>query len=347
VRITSLLKILIAVAIGAVWFFGGSTPEPAAPAKSSSIDAWLAPQDWQKRRDAPVITLGLEGAFDDMHVFAPAVVREKGLYRLWYPGSRGTVAGRVFRIGLATSSDGVRFKKAAKTPVYSFGGAVSIVTPTVLRNTDGTPIREDGKLRMWFTSVDFSDGIHSLHDSLSSDGVAWSAPSDSLLDNVYAPTVIKDGSIYRMWYTDVGVPSWTIRHASSPDGKTWNVTPKPVLEVEQNWEHRRLFYPTVVKHDGLYLLWYASYWIEAPDADKTGIGFAVSEDGIHWRKNPNNPVLRPDSDLLWEAYYNSSQSVMRLPDGMWRIWYGSRKEPPFINKYFAIASATWTGPKGN
>ena len=251
-----------------------------------------------------------------MHVFAPTVVREDSSYQLWYPGSRGTVAGRVFRVGLATSSDGVRFEKSTENPVYSFGGAESIVTPTILRETDGTPIREDGKLRMWFTRVDFADGIHSLHDSVSGDGITWSEPSEPLLDNVYAPTVIKDGPIYRMWYTDVGVPSWTIRHASSRDGKIWDVTP-----------------------------WYASYWIEAPDADKTGIGFAVSEDGIHWRKNPNNPVLRPDPNLPWEAYYNSSQSVMRLPDGTWRIWYGSRKEPPFVNKYFAIATATWAGPK--
>ena len=147
-----------------------------------------------------------------------------------------------------------------------------------------------------------------------------------------------------MWYTDVGVASWTIRHASSPDGKRWDVTPEPVLTVEQDWEHRRLFYPTVVKTEGLYLLWYASYWIEAPEADKTAIGFAVSEDGIHWRRNPNNPVLRPDPDLPWESHYNSSQSVMRLADGAWRIWYGSRKEPPFVNKYFAIATATWSGP---
>jgi predicted GH43/DUF377 family glycosyl hydrolase len=116
------------------------------------------------------------------------------------------------------------------------------------------------------------------------------------------------------------------------------------MVADQEWEHRRLFYPTVVKYDGLYLMWYASYWIEKTDADMTAIGFAVSEDGIRWRKNPNNPVLRPDPKLAWESHYNSSQSVMRLDDGTWRIWYGSRKEPPFVNKYFAIATAEWTGP---
>ena len=343
-RIISLLKILVVLAIGAVWFFGGSGPQTAAPPKSSSIESWLGPQNWQKRRAGPVIALGAQGAFDDMHVFAPSVVLENGIYRLWYPGSRGTVADRIFRVGLATSSDGIRFDKADQNPVYSFGERKSIVTPTVLRDTDAAPIRENGQLRMWFTSVDFRDGVHRLHDAVSSDGLEWSDPSESLLENAYAPSVIKDGLIYRMWYTDVGVASWTIRHASSPDGKRWDVTPEPVLTVEQDWEHRRLFYPTVVKVDGLYLLWYASYWIEAPEADKTAIGFAVSEDGIHWRRNPYNPVLRPDPDLPWESHYNSSQSVMRLADGAWRIWYGSRKEPPFVNKYFAIATATWSGP---
>ena len=192
-RIISLLKILIVFAIGAVWFFGGSGPPPAAPPKSSSIESWLGPQNWQKYTAGPVIALGDRGAFDDMHVFAPSVVLENGIYRLWYPGSRGTVADRVFRVGLATSSDGIRFDKAAENPVYSFGGRRSIVTPTVLRDTVAAPIRENGRLRMWFTSVDFSDGVHRLHDAVSSDGLEWSAPSESLLENAYAPTVIRDG----------------------------------------------------------------------------------------------------------------------------------------------------------
>ena len=49
-RIISLLKILVVVAIGAVWFFGGSGPQTGAPPKSSSIESWLGPQNWQKHR---------------------------------------------------------------------------------------------------------------------------------------------------------------------------------------------------------------------------------------------------------------------------------------------------------
>jgi hypothetical protein len=33
-----------------------------------------------------------------------------------------------------------------------------------------------------------------------------------------------------------------------------------------------------------------------------------------------------------------------LPDGSFRYWYASRKAPPFLNLYFAINTARWTGP---
>jgi hypothetical protein len=35
---------------------------------------------------------------------------------------------------------------------------------------------------------------------------------------------------------------------------------------------------------------------------------------------------------------------MRLPDGSLRMWYASRKKPPFLNKYFAINTALWKTP---
>src|SRR5262245_55789679 len=86
----------------------------ASPSGSKDWSRWLVPQNWEKQKDGPVISLGEPGAFDDMHIFAPFVVFEKGLYSLLYPGSRGTVAERVFRLGLATSHDGIKFKKAPR-----------------------------------------------------------------------------------------------------------------------------------------------------------------------------------------------------------------------------------------
>jgi predicted GH43/DUF377 family glycosyl hydrolase len=293
-----------------------------------------------------VLSLGPAGAFDDMHIFAPCVAQGDDMYWMWYSGSRGEVARRVFALGLAVSKDGKQFSRHPDSPVLRFGDERhSVLTAALLRGTGGEVLREDGKLRLWFSSTDFTDktGRHTLHETTSKDGLHWSPPSPVQLEGVYAPTVIKDGDRYRVWYTDVSGPQWVIRHAASADGRRWQVAPDAVLKIDQDWEQGRLFYPTVVKVDDVYLMWYGSYW--SAKANHTALGFAASVDGLRWHKSEHNPVLRPDPTRPWESHYTTSQTVLRLPDGSWRIWYASRKKPPFVNKYFAIGTATWRGPQ--
>ena len=307
---------------------------------------WLGPQEWQRDTDGPIVSLGKSNAFDDTHIFAPCVAQENDCFRLWYCGSTGTVAERVFQLGLAKSDDGREFHRVSTDPAYSFGdGKHSVLTPTLLHGVNGAVVRDHEKLRMWFSATHFSGptGLHTLHETTSSDGNYWSKPTPPQLKNVYAPTIIKTDEKYLMWYTDVAADPWVIRHAKSDDGQQWKVHEQPVLTIDQPWERTRLFYPTVVKTDGIYLMWYGSYW--NGQSQKTAIGFAVSIDGIRWHKHPQNPVLRPDKSRPWESHYTTSQSVMRLPNGTWRIWYASRKSPPFVNKYFAINTAHWMGPK--
>ncbi|MCA9232361.1 MAG: hypothetical protein KDA57_17060 [Planctomycetales bacterium] len=311
-----------------------------------SLTKWLEPQHWQRDTPGPVVQLGEPGAFDDTHLLAPCVGFENGLYRMWYCGSSGKVAERVYHLGLASSDDGKSFQRLASHPVFSFGDDQhSILTPAMLRNSRGEVIREDGQLRMWFSATHFAGptGLHTLHETNSSDGVAWSEPSPPQLDHVYAPTILKEDTIYRMWYVDVSTSPWLIRHAESPDGKHWQVRPQPVLVIDQAWEQSRLFYPYVVKADGVYLMWYGSYWNDHPQ--QTALGFAASSDGLEWIKHPQNPVLRPDPGREWESHYTTSESVLQLADGSWRIWFASRKAPPFLNKYFAINTAHWAGPE--
>jgi predicted GH43/DUF377 family glycosyl hydrolase len=279
-------------------------------------------------------------------MFAPCVARLDDTLMLWYCGSRGTVLDRVFGLGLATSGDGQSFHRYGKSPVLEFGdGRQSILTPTLLTNNDGTPIRENGKLRLWFSSTDFHDksGLHTLHETTSSEGIHWSPPSEPLLKGAYAPTVLKDDDTYRLWFTDVSKSPWVIRYAESRDGESWAVEPEAVLTVDQSWELDRLFYPTVRRVDGVLLMWYGSYW-RSQGSQKTALGFAVSRDGRQWTKSPHNPVLRPDESRPWESHYVTSQSLIRKSDGSWHMWYASRTKPPFAHKYFAIGSASWAGP---
>ena len=302
----------------------------------------LGPQGWQRDAEGPCVSLGEAGAFDDTHIFAPCVAFEDGVYRLWYCGSQGTVAKRVFRVGLATSEDGVHFVKHPASPVLEFPDAsTSVLTPTLLRDATGSALREGGRLRMWFAATDFptGDGTHTLHESTSEDGLAWTVPSEPQLDAIYAPTVLNEDDRYLMWYTDVSSDPWSFRHATSRDGRSWDVVADPVLELGQGWERGRLFYPTVLKRGALYEMWYGSY--QAQDPNKTALGHAVSEDGVTWARNPHNPIYGPNESREWESHFTTSESVMLLEDGSLRIWYASRTRPPFDHKYFAIGTAVW------
>ncbi|MBN1346545.1 MAG: hypothetical protein JXQ73_27900 [Phycisphaerae bacterium] len=338
-------RIRLVCAIAACSAIGRLATAPAS-GQETPMDRWLQPQAWHRHSDGPVIALGKPGAFDDTHIFAPCVAHENGRFRLWYCGSRGTVGQRVFNLGLATSRDGVRFERHPANPVLTFGdGKHSILTPALLRRADGSLLRDRGKLRMWFASTHFAgkNPRHSLHETTSTDGIHWSPPSPPQMNNVYAPTILEENDRYRMWYVDVTKEPWILRHAASADGRRWIVRPEPIMLIDQTWESGRLFYPYVLKAEGLYLMWYGSYWSAHPQ--KTAIGFAVSRDGLTWRKHPANPVLRPEPSRPWESHYTTSHSVLRLDDGAWRIWYAVRKAPPFENKYFAICTARWSGPK--
>lgn len=317
-----------------------------ALSQEAALDRWLqAPQAWERDTDGPVLSLGEAGRFDDTHLLSPVVAHESGEFQLWYGGSSKKVANRVFNMGLAASPDGRVFTRKSPDPVFTFGdGKHSILTPSLLRNGDGTVLRENGKLRLWFSSTWFEggNGLHTLHESASTDGVTWDAPSAAQLENLYAPTVLKIGDAYRMWFVDVTKDPWFLRHAASADGKKWDVTQEPVMVIDQPWEKGRLFYPHVLFMDGVYLMWYGSYWRDTPNT--TAIGFAVSPDGLKWTKHAQNPVFRPDPNRSWESNYTTSHGLIRLPDGSLRIWYASRKAPPFVNKYFALNTAVWKSP---
>ena len=366
--------LLLAVSVNA------QLAEPRAFAK------WLKPMDWKRDSDQPVFKIGEKGQFDDMHILSPSVIYEKGEYWMYYIGSQNDVIAkglykpateltdeqkkkirgnehkdRIYKVGLAKSKDGIHFTKYEKNPVFSFGDdRRGILTPNFLRNPDGSVLREKGELVMYFTAADMpGDYKHNIHRATSKDGIHWSAPSPVLLTNAYAAYFMKDGKTYRMWYVDVSKRPWVMRHASSPDGLAWTPTEKPCLQPkEQKWEGAggdrvilpSIVYPSVFKADGIYIALYGTFW---ESQEKTAIGLAVSADGLTWKKFDGNPVFTPNEKNYWESNFTTSQTIMKLKDGSYRLWYASRqgfipgsnpKDPSWAHMYYAIGTAHWAGP---
>ena len=147
-----------------------------------------------------------------------------------------------------------------------------------------------------------------------------------------------------MWFNDVSKEPWCIKHATSLDGKKWRVTTDPVLEIDQEWESGRLFYPTVLKIDDVYLMWYGSYWTSRKkhDGHSALLLVLMVSNGIDIRITP---YLNRIPNVPGNHTMSPGQSVMAFPDGSFRIWYARSKKPPFVNKYFAITTAHWNGPQ--
>jgi predicted GH43/DUF377 family glycosyl hydrolase len=341
-----------------VWWGGQVGIHAADP----QIESWLQPHHWKRDSDTPALALGEKGKFDDQHIFAPHVVYHQGEFWMYYSGSQrcvdaGTYKGtakdpqhpeksdqRLFKLGLAKSKDGIHFKRYSSEPVFSFGDDIhSVVTAAILKDPKGAPQRENGKLQMFFAAVDFPRGTykHDLYVTSSTDGIAWGKP-ELVLENAYAPCVIKEDNKYRMWYTWIDKHPWHTSYAESKDGVHWDVREEPCIIMDQAWEVKDQVYPMVIKAGGVYLMVYGCYW---NDDKHTALGFAVSPDGLSWTKHPQNPVFRPEPAHDWESNFTTSQTLMRLPDGTFRLWYAGRRQPPWSNLYFAIGTAAWEGPK--
>jgi predicted GH43/DUF377 family glycosyl hydrolase len=346
------------VPAAALWLAATALPLGAA---EPDLAKWLAPHDWQRDSDEPALSLGEKGRFDDQHIFAPHVIQMNGEFWMYYCGSQrcvdaGTYKGkakdpehpeksdqRLFKLGLARSKDGVHFTRHSAEPVFSFGDDIhSVVTAAILKNPDGSVHREGGKLRMYFAAVDFPHGTykHDLYQTTSDDGLAWDKPI-LVMENAYAPCVIKERDKYRMWYTWIDRHPWHTNHAESTDGTNWTISQEPCIVMDQKWEVKDQVYPMVIKTDGVYVMLYGCYW---NDDKHTALGFAASKDGLTWTKHVENPVFRPEPKHDWESNFTTSHTLMRLPDGSFRLWYAGRRQPPWSNLYFAIGTARWEGP---
>lgn len=136
--------------------------------------------------------------------------------------------------------------------------------------------------------------------------------------NIYAPEVLFDNGIYRMWFGGQGKDGHDrIQLAESVDGKKW-VTKGVVLEDKKA---NHVNDPTVVKVDGTYWM----YYTRADKDIRDDIAVAISNDGIKWSQK--GVVLRPTSAGKWDSLLVGRPSVL-YENGLFRMWYDGRKDLP-------------------
>jgi predicted GH43/DUF377 family glycosyl hydrolase len=106
-----------------------------------------------------------------------------------------------------------------------------------------------------------------------------------------------------------------------PFGKWRRAVETPVLSPQgDTWESAGTFNPSVVEHDGKYVMLYRAQ-------DKSGtsrLGYAESEDGVHFRKRPD-PVLSPEADYERDGGVEDPRLV-RFSDTYYLTYTGYNKK---------------------
>jgi len=116
----------------------------------------------------PVLEPGAAGAWDDLRVDAPSVLNTKDGYVMYYAGTQQ--ASGATQIGMATSADGITWKKA-DTPVFApdagkVWDATRVHQPRVVQ----TP---DGLVMLYRSVVAGSPSTIALGIATSTDGLQW------------------------------------------------------------------------------------------------------------------------------------------------------------------------------
>jgi predicted GH43/DUF377 family glycosyl hydrolase len=190
---------------------------------------------------------------------------------------------------------------------------------------------EDGGYKMWYIGYDGSTVRIGYASSL--DGIDWTkadnvnpildvgSPGSFDDEGVTSPWVIRDGNIYKMWYSGYdgsGPHTDRIGYATSQDGITWQKVDgiNPVMGFgPAAWENRGVWGSRVIFDGQIYKMWYAG-WNES----NVRIGYAISLDGTTWIKSGNNPVLNVGAPGSWEDSEVNDPMVI-FTDPVYQMWY--------------------------
>jgi hypothetical protein len=228
----------------------------------------------------PVVAPGSPGHFDDSGASTGCLARHGEQRYLYYLGwNLGVTVPWRNSIGLAVSeAPGAPFRKISPAPVVDRGPVdpFSVSYPWVMH--DG------GRWRMWYGSNlswgrEAADMAHVIKYAESDDAIHWvreglvAIAGRSRAEYAIAkPCVLKDGSIYRMWYSCRG-DAYRIGYAESSDGLVWKRRDDDVgIDVSPTgWDSESIQYAHVFRHGpSLYMLYNGNGY------GKTGFGLAIS-----------------------------------------------------------------------
>jgi hypothetical protein len=239
------------------------------------------------------------GDWDHGGVETASVVQFRGKYYLFYT-AYATLGqhtdSTAFRIGRATSDDGINWVRGTTGPLVAPVGPPGVATPYSFNQwvvaEPGAVVVGD-QIQLYFAAQGIDPvrgGLFTIGMIRSSDGSTWSAPQRVLtpIESEY-PTpawagystpapVYMNGQVHLFFDVASAGPfrQKKIRHAQSPDGlSNWTQDSAPIFSyTDFDWTQEEIRAPSAALDGTTLRLWFAGH---TNVIDKYGIGLATCE----------------------------------------------------------------------
>jgi hypothetical protein len=335
------------------------TPTIAAtPTEATTPTATPVPGFFDVYAGSPIVSHGPDGAWDDRYTDPGAVIFYNGMFHMFRNGFRNWPAE--VQIGYVTSPDGLTWTEQGDTPVLYTKDVpyakVAALASSVLVEADGTWVL------YFYTKDDLNSPAGVIGRATASQPTGpWQVDAQPVLRpgspgswddaQTRAPHVVKTDVGYFMYYGGIDQRGREmIGLATSRDGITWTkyddpattaapfAESDPVLSVGglRDWDAGLVFQPSVNRTPEGWLMIYKG--TNAIGSVDFGLAIATSQDGIHWTRFKQNPVLKasviPSAVNFWftnSVYQN---------DTLYLFWEIERAG------HTDIFVATHTGPIG-
>ena len=91
----------------------------------------------------------------------------------------------------------------------------------------------------------------------------------------------------------------------------------PIMEPTLPWETRCIEAPTLIEHDGRAYMFYAGGY----NNDPQHIGVAVSDDGIHFKRLWDVPLITNGPKGQWNSSESGHPGIFQASDGQTYLFY--------------------------
>lgn len=314
-----------------MYYGGRPLPDPIEAPSTSK---------WMRYGSNPVLAVGAAGKWDDFWVQMNSIWKEGSTYYGYYQGGK---SDGLFRIGLATSTDGISWTKnaAADGKIFDVGTGGAWDDSLV-----GYPCvwKEGSTWYMLYSGKNATSGKSQIGLATSSDGISWTrSGSNPVITNglsmdthIMQPgtRMLKEGDTYYFYYWGNTVYNLSenakIMLATSTDLTTWTKSANnPMLSGggTSAWDTAVLA-PTVIKFGSTYYMFYEGAAFDGGNYNisRNGMASSANKDS-GWSKHSGNPIIGIGHGTEWDNKW-TEVAVLVNTGTEWRMYYGGSKGSP-------------------